>query len=85
MYFGIAEQQIIDGFGLQAAIVIIALVGVCALLYKDGQRQRDLRVADLKEFSNKTSLMIESMQENNKKQLETSEKIYDILVDGRKH
>jgi hypothetical protein len=80
----VGAEQVIQGFGLPAAIVIIALAGACLFLYKDNQKAKAERVSDLKEYSNKTFLMIESMQAASKSQLELSEKIYGILIDGKR-
>lgn len=80
----IGTDEIVQGFGLPAAIVIIALVVALIYVYKDGQRQRDLRVTDAKEFSNKIATTLDSMQANIQRQAETSEKIYGRLIDGRR-
>jgi len=80
MFGQVSTEQIVQGFGLPAAIVIIALVGaliftVRLLLksYDSRDALQEKRIADAKETEQKLTAPLE-------KQTILSEKIYDVVL-----
>lgn len=86
MSFAVAEDQVIQGFGLQAGIVIIslalALIFTVRLLlkaYADTNVIQERRIEDAKEFGDKIAEPLEGIQRTIQKQGELSDKMYGIL------
>jgi len=87
MPFAIVEEQVIQGFGLPAAIVIVALVSALIftvrLLLKSYTRLdalQEQRLVDAKELGIRILEPLENISDMNKKSIELTEKIYELLL-----
>ena len=90
MSFAIIEQQVVAGFGLPAAIVIVALataliftVRLLLKAYDDKSAIQDQRIIDAKDFGTKLAEPLESLRIMTERQSTTTEKKNEILLDGR--
>lgn len=84
MIFALGESQVIQGFGLQAGIVIVALVAVVIFLvrlllksYDTINTIQENRIVDARETRDKITEPLEN-------QARVIEKIYDLLLSGRR-
>lgn len=79
MFAQVSTQQVVEGFGLPAAIVIIALVTVIIFLYRDGKKEQALREADNKVLRDQLNAIqeqrIRDAKETRDKIMEPFEKI----------
>lgn len=82
MFAQVSTDQVIQGFGLPAAVVIIALVGVVIFLYRSVQNLQskydaiqEQRIVDARETRDKIAEPLDKMAS-------LSEKTYELLLTG---
>lgn len=80
MFGAIGEQQVIEGFGLPAAIVILALVAVVIVLARLLKKSYDDRITDAKELGTRILEPLENISSMNKSSKEMVDKIYELLI-----
>ena len=84
-------DQVIQGFGLPAAIVIIglviALIFTVRLLLKEYSNRdtiQEKRITDAKELGTRIIEPLEKISDMSQKSKETNEKIYELLLSGKR-
>jgi len=84
-------NQLIDGFGLPAAIVIFALVAVIIYLARDNKALhtridaiQEQRIVAAQEYGDKIAEPLNSIKSMSEKQTEITGKMYEILLDSQR-
>lgn len=84
MFAQVTTQNVIDGFGLPAAIVILSLAAVVIILARLLKKSYDDRITDAKELGTRILEPLENISDMSRKSKELNEKIYEQLLSGGK-